>query len=348
LADFEQVAKLKAGADVWNQWKNEKNIIQANLRDANLYNAQLPGAQLSRAVLIGAQLSKANLSGADLSNAQLLRTDLRGANLSNANLTGAKLVQANLSGTNLSGADLTRASLISALLIETNLQRSILKNCAVYGISAWNLNLDGSDQANLLITRPRESAITVDNLEVAQFIYLLLTNRKIRDLIATIGKKGVLILGRFTIDRKPLLDKLRFELREQGYVPIVFDFDRPTDRDFTETIMTLAGMCLFIIADITNPKSSPLELQATVPNYMIPFVPLIQKGEEPFAMFVNLQNKYKWVLPLVKYSDIETLLEVFDLAVIKPVLEKHEELIKEKAADVVTIDADELRKNTLH
>ncbi len=55
--------------------------------------------------------------------------------------------------------------------------------------------------------------------------------------------------------------------------------------------MTLAGMCLFIIADITNPKSSPLELQAAVPNYMIPFVPIIQKGEKPFAMFVNLQTK---------------------------------------------------------
>jgi hypothetical protein len=29
----------------------------------------------------------------------------------------------------------------------------------------------------------------------------------------------------------------------------------------------------FIIADITNPRSSPLELQATMPDYMIPFVP---------------------------------------------------------------------------
>ena len=47
----------------------------------------------------------------------------------------------------------------------------------------------------------------------------------------------------------------------------------------------LAGLSRFVIVDITNPRSAPLELQATVPEYMIPFVPIIQEGEEPFAMF---------------------------------------------------------------
>ena len=42
--------------------------------------------------------------------------------------------------------------------------------------------------------------------------------------------------------------------------------------DFSETIKTLAGLCRFVIVDIANPKSSPLELQATVPDYMIPFL----------------------------------------------------------------------------
>src|SRR4030095_7390523 len=102
----------------------------------------------------------------------------------------------------------------------------------------------------------------------------------------TIGKKGVLILGRFSdIERKSVLDAIRTELRRQGYIPMVFDFERPTDRDFTETIMTLAGLCCFIIADITKPRSAPLELQATVPSYMTPFIPIIREGEEPFAMF---------------------------------------------------------------
>ena len=50
---------------------------------------------------------------------------------------------------------------------------------------------------------------------------------------------------------------------------------------------TLAGLSRFNVADITNPKSSPLELQATMPDYMIPFVPVIQESEESFAMFCD-------------------------------------------------------------
>ena len=98
------------------------------------------------------------------------------------------------------------------------------------------------------------------------------------------------------------MDALRNKLREYNLLPIVFDFDRPTDKDFTETIKTLAGLCYFVIADVTNPKSSPLELQATVPDYQIPFVPIIQEGESPFAMMVDLQKKYNWVLKTVSYD----------------------------------------------
>jgi hypothetical protein len=49
------------------------------------------------------------------------------------------------------------------------------------------------------------------------------------------------------------------------YLPIVFNFDKPETKDFTETVRLLAGLSKFVIADITNPKSSPLELQATIP-----------------------------------------------------------------------------------
>ena len=77
-------------------------------------------------------------------------------------------------------------------------------------------------------------------------------------MIDTITSKSVLILGRFTPKRKVVLDAIREELRRLNYVPIMFDFDRPTERDFTETIMTLARMCRFVIADITNPSTSHL------------------------------------------------------------------------------------------
>ena len=81
-----------------------------------------------------------------------------------------------------------------------------LTGCRVYGISAWDLKLDGAEQKNLIITPHGEPEITVDNLEVAQFIYLLLNNEKIRHVIDTITSKVVLILGRFTEERKAVLD----------------------------------------------------------------------------------------------------------------------------------------------
>ena len=199
------------------------------------------------------------------------------------------------------------------------------------GFPLGTLTSLGAQQSDVVITPYGEPEITVDNLEVAQFIYLLLHNQKIREVIDTIGKKGVLILGRFADERKAVLDELRTALRQRGFLPMVFDFEKPTQRDFTETIMTLAGLSLFVIADITNPRSAPLELQATVPDYMIPFVPIIAEGEPPFAMFIDLQRKFDWVLDVLTYDSVDHLLAGLQDAVIIPALQKHEALIQRRA-----------------
>lgn len=67
-------------------------------------------------------------------------------------------------------------------------------------------------QTNLRMTPGTESAITVDNLEVAQFLYLLVHNQKICAVLDTITSKVVLILGRFG-EHKVILDALREALR---------------------------------------------------------------------------------------------------------------------------------------
>jgi Pentapeptide repeats (8 copies) len=66
----------------------------------------------------------------------------------------------------------SRAQLVGTLLLETNFEGANLTCCQVYGISAWNVNLTGAQQSDLVITQPDEPVITVDNLEAAQFIYL--------------------------------------------------------------------------------------------------------------------------------------------------------------------------------
>jgi hypothetical protein len=129
--------------------------------------------------------------------------------------------------------------------VNTNLTDADLTGCRIFGLSAWGLKLDGTKQQNLIITDENEPEITVDNIEVAQFVYLMLHNEKIRDVIDTITSKVVLILGRFTADRKVILDALRDELRKCNYLPILFDFDKPTSQTRDETITLLARMSRF-------------------------------------------------------------------------------------------------------
>ena len=205
-------------------------------------------------------------------------------------------------------------------MVETNLEDATLTDCRIYGISAWGVKLsEGTIQQGLIITPEGEPAVTVDDLEVAQFVYLLLHNEKIRRVIDTVGRKGVLLLGRFTEGRIEVLERLREELRKRGYVPIVFNFDKPETKDFTETVRLLAGLSKFVIADITNPKSSPLELQATIPEIMVPFQPIIAQGEKPFAMLQDLWIKHRdWVFEPIEYSSVDRLVETMDAEIIRP------------------------------
>jgi hypothetical protein len=96
-------------------------------------------------------------------------------------------------------------------------------------------------QQGLIITPEGEPAVIVDDLEVAQFVYLLLHNEKIRRVIDTVGNKAVPLLGRFTEGRIVVLERLREELRNRGYLPIVFNFDKPETKDFTETVRLFLG-----------------------------------------------------------------------------------------------------------
>jgi uncharacterized protein YjbI with pentapeptide repeats len=309
------------------------NFKWANLSGAKLAKASLIQASLFQAKLIGAKLPRSNLSGAlfseaDLSGAYLWQADLSGASLRQANLVGADLSAANLSGANLSGANLSGANIEGAILVNADLRSADLTGCRIFGVSAWRVQLDSVKQQNLIITPENEPEISIDNIEVAQFVYLLLHNQKIRDVIDTIGKKGVLLLGRFTEGRIEILERLRTKLRELGFVPMVFNFDKPETKDFTETVRLLANLSHFVIVDITNPRSAPLELQAAVPDYMVPFVPILEEGQAPFAMFVDLQNKYDWVLkPVIAYPSIDRLIEVLEDKIVEPAKAKFNQLL---------------------
>ena len=245
-------------------------------------------------------------------------------NLYKACLYAANLRGADLSGSILRRADLRKAKLhgshlIYASMVNTRLEGAVISDCNVHGISAWELKLNNTIQRNLIITPLGVPEITVDNLEVAQFIYLLLHNEKVREVIDNITSKFVLILGRFTPERKVVLDAIREELRNHHYVPVLFDFNGPASRDLMETVSTLAHMARFIIVDITDPKSVPAELEHIVPDLpSVPVIPLILRSDYEYALFKSLMRRCSWVMVPCQYESLEELIASIGEKIIIP------------------------------
>jgi|ERR1017187_85070 uncharacterized protein YjbI with pentapeptide repeats len=286
----------------------EANFFSADLTGSHFWLAAMANADLRRATLMNALLSRA-----DLTHANLAEVDLRGADLRGACLVGANLWHADLSGARLVGANLRGANLVFC-----NLDDSDLSGAHIYGISAWNVSVEGAKQTDLVITRRSQSRITVDNLEVAQFIYLLLDNKRIRQVIDTVTSKVVLILGRFTPHRKKVLDQIKLKLRFLGYSPVLFDFEGPQARDLTETVSILAHLSRFVIADITDASSIPQELSAIVPSLpSVPVQPILQAGASEYGMFEHFKN-YPWVLPIFEYGDPAQLVSEIERSIIGP------------------------------
>jgi hypothetical protein len=146
----------------------------------------------------------------------------------------------------------------------------------------------------------------------------MLHNEKIREVIDTITSKAVLILGRFTDERKAVLDALREELRKRDYLPILFDFEKPVSRDTDETITLLARMAKFVIADVTDAKAVLQELRAFVPNLSsLPVQPIILAAQKEPGMFDFYRNM-PWFLKVHHYADQEQLLADLGEKVIRP------------------------------
>ncbi|MGJ5818787.1 pentapeptide repeat-containing protein [Paludibaculum fermentans] len=303
----EHLRILASGVREWNAWRSANPNEKPDLRGENFIKRDLCGIDLHDADLYRATFWKATLDGADLRNADLSSTNMNGASLVNADLRAANLRFGRLVAVDLTGARLSE--------------------CYVYGCSVWNLRGHPNEQRNIVITPKSKPEITVDQVEVAQFIYLLLNNESVRHVIDTITSKVVLILGRFTPERKVVLDAIRDELRNRDYLPVLFDFEKPTNRDITETVSTLAHMARFIIADITDAKSIPQELMKVVPSLpSVPVRPILLASEHEWGMFRDLV-RYPWVLEPFLYTDQDHLLGSLSSLVICPAEEKAKEQI---------------------
>ncbi len=114
------------------------------------------------------------------------------------------------------------------------------------------------------------------------------------------------------------MDALREQLRELDSLPILFDFDKPSSRNLTETVSTIAHLARFVIANITEAKSIPQELQRIVPSLpSVPIQPILHSAFEEYGMFEDLLD-YQTVLTPYRYDSLENLLVSLEDKVIAP------------------------------
>jgi uncharacterized protein YjbI with pentapeptide repeats len=295
---------------------SEANLGGADLREADLRKVQFKGARLVKAHLKDADLREASLSFTDLSHANLHAANLWKADLSFTNLSYANLREANLSLTNLnaanfsvadlSSANLSYANLSKAILIETNLTEAVLNGCSIQDMALCQVKLAGTKQENLVFRSGDAVTITLDNLKVAQFLALLLDNQDIREVIGTVARKAVLVLGHFSPERKAFLDALRDALRQQDYLPIVFEFEAPISAVSLETLKILADLTRFILVEVTEAADLFPTVQAILPHEEISIQPLFYGEALPSGISVDFQQ-YPQILPIHFYKDRDSL-----------------------------------------
>lgn len=317
MRNQELVGILRQGVQVWNKWRRANPQIQPNLDGLDFSRdlKDLQKADLHMTSMEGAWFNGVNLSRANLSHSSLRGANLYHANLSHATLNGAWLSQANLLYANLTGAILNDAHLDYAMLAEVNLKGASLRGCEVYGISAWGIQGTPKDQSNLRMTlnvnwTPNSLEIdefcNIPNLESAHLMYSLLDHKNVGNMISTLAERGVLLLGGFKNGGLETLQAIEAVLKKRDYLSFIFDFDRPSARNLTETVLTLAGLSKFVIADLSGP-SVPKELEAIIPRFKIPIAPIIQKARRPYATFSDYDEE-QHVLEVEKYSDLQELL----------------------------------------
>ncbi|WP_027420328.1 hypothetical protein [Crocinitomix catalasitica] len=101
-------------------------------------------------------------------------------------------------------------------------------------------------------------------------------------------------------------------LTSKDYVPILFDFEKPKNRDLTETVGLIVRMSKFIVAYLAEAKSIPQELSELIPNNTcLTIYPEIQKEHREYSMFEHWK-RYPWVKDIFKYENESDLDEHFE------------------------------------
>ena len=323
-AIFDQVNLRKTiWCDTWlsNCIFNSCNFDHAHIYPSSTRGTSFVDCDLRRSMVGGnfegctfdrAALDRCRLTGAKLRTTRFLRCSLKETDFARLDLQDAVFEECDLQGANFTSANLQQATfrrcnMQMAIWSDADIAETVIVESEIYGMALWGTRGEIDEARALTLTKPGQATvIEVDALHIAVFIASLMDGNGIRELVDGPSSTLVLILGRFSVEHKRVLDELRSHLRELGYTAIVFDSSTPRYRDTTETVSILAKLSRFVIADLTEPKSVPHELQQFVTSVRTP-LQVVTRGEQPFSMFSDLE-KYPWVLSPRQFNSCLDLL----------------------------------------
>ena len=204
MVNSKHVKNLKKGVEKWNKWREENPQISPNLRGLNFVkefpneneiynlpnfegcnfsNVDLHGVSLRNGYYIncsfdGSTIQYADLVDAYFSSCSFKKTKMRVTKIGSATFYNCKFEDADLSycsaeETSFSNSKLINTKLENIRFVSNDFSDANLVGCSIYGISSWDLNLNNSVQKDLIITKKEQPEITVDNIELAQFLYLI-------------------------------------------------------------------------------------------------------------------------------------------------------------------------------
>jgi hypothetical protein len=207
---------------------------------------------------------------------------------------------------------------------------------ARHGLFDWGLYMTYMPSAEAVLF-PRESSAAVVKKQTqvrrdhSKAIDASLTHARTLDginfgeIMSELTRRRVLILGRFTARRLEMLKAIQAELAQHpnGYVPELFTFRKPDDRDLVEAIIGFAALSRFVIADLSEPRSVQSELEAIVKQFQsVPVVPLINQSGREYPTFSSVSRRPNVVQPTIRYQNVNDLKEKIDRTVIPEAEEK--------------------------
>jgi hypothetical protein len=217
----------------------------------------------------------------------------------------------------MKGADLTGADIAQSNFYGVNLSGAILTGCRVFAAGIWDVLCDGSTrQENLIITPDSQPSITVDSLKAAGFVHTYLSDSSLRGIFSIKPNKAVLIVGSFTY-RNSELAAAAEAARVSGYSPIVFDASpKFIDATSMQNLSILAGMCVCVVIDITEPETGVVRQPGKLPFAGVPVVPITEAGRTTAPVFSGLEA-YAHIRKTVEYRNAVNLKEILGTAIIQ-------------------------------